>query len=1328
LISRILLSLITPNKIFDGLRNPNIEDMGEVEKIKPKDCTRRFLTKKYNSIKELQKDNNSGEIYYDKEYDDTPYYILKKYEDKKKSMVNELFVEFLAENLVQKHDCQPNNAKELAATLILGKKKVNEGEYAIVELRPTLPSNVDESKLTEKEKEEIKIEGDVRLKIQYYRRVKDHWVHDTSIDDNAFLDTQTLFCNVDPTCFKNKQNEQCDSIEQYKQSIQNKREKNVFTNELDNRINMTIEELEKDLDQKLAKSSKNIQNINRLREIQLYKANYLAHELGKQNIAEDIIMSPYAKLFNLILSQNDFVKKQDDIVRFVNDYCREPMVNELQEEPRWFYCKETNVKLVPMTIHDLAIAFVSGNYQEKQDELIRFYGREEDDSIVDKDSGYVIRKKDFSSEEGYDDSGYKITTHGIIEKDVSTVIAEVLSKKSRVFDDEIDQMAYNVFKSVSSNINIPIENIEEFVLRVSLELIRNKEIVLEENSYNIKAEKLLKTKGKTSVPFPIYRNQTLITIVCAVLLVAIQSSIPSMKSRKTFPGCVRSFDGYPLTGIENMDGIKYIACVLDSMSIKQKPWDSIMKLNAKSLQQRIYDILERYLMKRSDIVDLYTKKREYVLLVPDEMDIPDEHNINKWTDFLPPTVEYSIVKGLTNISGEFKQDLLETIRKGHHDQHQYISVLKYKVKMFGLGIIETIHRTVKQKDLLRLTAAKVPFLENACCNEANKPVNPWDYFVDTDPLLLNYLQSSKSCIALLKDVKELSKAPILYHPNFTGIVYPSIPVGHLESTIYAAFIHYCKFDRPNPVPEELRSICGEKPADYNAWWSLEEKIEFLKRHGKRYSVEDLYHLMNIVEKRNIISIKESPEITEISMLKDLLINMDMHDSSLIEYPLRKLLNEVIESYVPKKMMKENLGDLREKSKEVYRLRKYLSTTNDKLVSEITKFMNSFGKSIENNEKIELTQFLLNINVWNSDTKMIDSGLYYDEKLYIITNFIKTSIEHMTSIYPNIIMNNVETKKISREWGNQWGLSSFHKTDINRYIAEYFDGFHKFKNDLAMNRLFSDLRTKVIDLVAFVKHIPVETSVVKDREVYFSLFDKQTTYLLFTYCWYSIIHEYIQCANDENMVHVDIQEIKKDKREQIRDLENPSNFIESNLDNDEDEMIQMEIRQGDIIELKQRVCSLLYLFLKIEMKNKTILDKPYNEISRRIRRAKEEEKKTITDYLGKMEKDQLKVEEMIKKFKLGRWNIGTQKGVFVYDKDIYDLERENSLLRFAQDLEVNNVVDNQVAYDAEDLERYENDAVDEFYDEEANGIDHFGVDYNDQGYYDDEVEEDFSDDS
>jgi hypothetical protein len=220
--------------------------------------------------------------------------------------------------------------------------------------------------------------------------------------------------------------------------------------------------------------------------------------------------------------------------------------------------------------------------------------------------------------------------------------------------------------------------------------------------------------------------------------------------------------------------------------------------------------------------------------------------------------------------------------------------------------------------------------------------------------------------------------------------------------------------------------------------------------------------------------------------------------------------------------------------------------------------------------------------------------------------------------------------------------------------------------------------------------------------------------------------------------MDIQEMKRNKRNDIRESQNTSNYIASVIpDEDADqsdantELIQMEIRRADTRELKDRVCNLLYTFLNIEMKNKKVLDRSYNEISRRVRRSKEEEKKTITDYLENMEKDERKVEDMIKNFKLGRWNVGTQKGVFMYDKGTYDQEREANLLRFAQDLEGNVHGEgdfNEETYDVEDLERYDNQQVDEFYDYEENAIAHFGVDYMDEGYYGDEVEEDFSDDS
>ena len=138
------------------------------------------------------------------------------------------------------------------------------------------------------------------------------------------------------------------------------------------------------------------------------------------------------------------------------------------------------------------------------------------------------------------------------------------------------------------------------------------------------------------------------------------------------------------------------------------------------------------------------------------LSIPAEHNIQKWKDFLPPIVEFSVTKGLTNVTNDFKNDLLETLRKGHKDQNDHIHVLNHKVKSFSFGIIENINRIVHQKNLLLHTASRVPFLQNACCNEAGKSSNPIAYFASDEPLILNYIQSAKSCIALLKDIKELS--------------------------------------------------------------------------------------------------------------------------------------------------------------------------------------------------------------------------------------------------------------------------------------------------------------------------------------------------------------------------------------------------------------------------------------------------------------------------------------------------------------------------------------------------------------------------------------------
>ena len=65
------------------------------------------------------------------------------------------------------------------------------------------------------------------------------------------------------------------------------------------------------------------------------------------------------------------------------------------------------------------------------------------------------------------------------------------------------------------------------------------------------------------------------------------------------------------------------------------------------------------------------------------------------------------------------------------------------------------------------------------------------------------------------------------------------------------------------------------------------------------------------------------------------------------------------------------------------------------------------------------------------------------------------------------------------------------------------------------------------------------------------------------------------------------------------------------------------------ELKSRICSLLVEFIKVEIENKNVIDMPYEEIIKKVNRSKEREKKSIIDYLGKMSREERKVEELFK---------------------------------------------------------------------------------------------------
>jgi hypothetical protein len=1335
LLKSLLVDLATPDNLMNLLSKPNVDEMSDVEKIKPGDCVRRYLSKQYGSLKELQKDNHKDDVYYDKQFDDTPYDILKKYKEEQKKMLADEFIEYLAENLVQKHDCPPALSKDLAKTLIHGKKEVNNGDYAILEIKPVLPASVDVSTLSKKEQEEIENEADVRKKIEYYRRIKDVWTHDKEISEEAFIDTNTLFCNISSSCYKNTKNNICETLNQTEDRLK-KQTREKLLGEFDKRYVVSVEELEKTLEYDIEFYRKRLIKLQILNDIQRHKANNLAFELGKLSNTEEIITSPYLKLRDLILSQEDFTKKQYDIVRFVDKFCRDPMIDHLSESPYWKYCIETNTKLIPSFLYKLAFTFITGgDYALAQIELCKEIGGDDDgDSIYDKHSGFSIRKIDYSTEEGYDEAGFRVKTHDIMEKDLGAMMIEQLTKKQdKVFENEKTEMIYNIYKTVCMNIDIDSNILEEFVLSKTNEIM-NKAIKTEEK-YREESELKEKNTGKPLEPFTEYYNKMIILITGAVILVGFQTAIPSFQNRKTFPGCVRSFNGYPLAGIEDMTSLKYMACVLDGSSkSKTNPWKSMKQLNPNTIVERMKVILEKSILKRTDIIELYLKKKEYLLLNPDII-LNDEHSIQKWVHFLPPVVDYSIVKTTNNVSADFHKEFVNLLQEGKIIQHQNYNIIKSKSAQYGYAIIESINKIVKSKDEILMTSGLKPFMENACCNESNM-VNPIRYFAKDNDNINVYLTTASKLGLVIKNVKDISRPFLFYHEGFTGIKYPAIPLGHLEENIYAAFIHYCNYDRNLPVPEKLKSLCSEKPPGYQSTWTIQEKTEFLKKNGKRYTVENLHQLMTIIAEQNVVHTSKPIVFTKVDILKDVLQNLDLQNTHIIDLSLRELLRGVLSTHDPTKMVHEATAELNN-------LKDHLYEQNNLLRETILQFLKKHGsKILKTNDLEKILNYISTIHSWLNSKEI---KTYTDEEIYSFSQYIKNVIYSLTTVYPTMILNkhSIATHQIPFHWG-------FSKNDMEYILSmqdSYYSNMGTLHNDEVLNRLLLKISSNLENLQLFAKNIPIISPLEKDNIEYYSLFDKYTTISLFIHCFYVAINEYINLSKDNLLLVADNEQNKQTRRENIREekydvvnsaVENitDESFIEYN-----DELQEMTLERLDITDLSERVCKLLTIFLQIEDKNKKVINFSYDNIMHYVSRDKKKEKDKIVKFFGNMSEEERKVEDLMKNYRIGRWNVGQQKSLVKYNKKTNEREIDEAVEFLNQDIDeggnvmtelmgdlywlkknpMNEISSNTIGKNVNELEQEEQQEYNEEANAEGYDITELGEDYEDGDYYNEDDE-------
>ena len=1170
--------------------------------IKPvnKECSTRVLSKKYLSIEELTEDNGKA-INYDKHYDKTYYDVIDEYKVELDAIPEQGFkIAHLQSKISESTGMSSDDAKLEAEAMILRYRPVKEDDYAILVVSED--------------------------QVFYYKRKDNTWIRDESIPESTMADTNSLFCNLDDKCISVK--DDCVSLPTASIDIQKDTAKQMIE-EFSERLKSGSEAMDEKRIAAASNASSRLAPLMQLFTRDFMKDDTIKFELGasaKEVVAEK---SPYADVLSLILSQSDFVKRQNDVTRFVSYYTRPA---NPEEDQWWLYCNVSNVKLLPTFVSRLADVFVnSGNYFLELQKVAAKQGVEGGDgeAIVDKYSGWIITRIDFSTDEGFTEDGFVMRSREAMEADLGNAIAQAPDEKIETFGDPESEKIARVIRALSRYMGLNTTVLEDFVISQTAKLLAKSMPAREDYDAVIRAAEARGKKKKLD-PYDIAYDQTLILITMSFLLIGVQTSIPSLRTRKTYPGCIKSFSGYPVLGNGDDSGLEYIACVADGIKSSIAPWNSIKKLSRPKVMSKMKAFIDKFIMPTDVVQERIVAKAEYDAINQEEY-IPAEHDITNWINFLPPLKPVNV--NALPPSKEFQEQFVTDIKRGMKDQFEKINALRSKIIYLALSIENAVQKVVTKNiaehQAILSNANRVPFLENACCNETND--GTFKYFAEKENSINIDNNIVRDIRAVLDDVGAMTRASILFDPTDTRIEFPNLPPEFDEETIYRAFIVYCKYNSEFPVSDELRAICMEKPDDFNIADSIQDKIKKLKRDGRNFDNETLARLMSIINKKNIVHLDlKSLVLSNIQRIRDRLSSVNDTEANVLPQQFINGMLDVIDRF--------GIGDLPadRDTDEVRSMKNYLQTINNQMQVTVSDFVR---RNTNSQIHRKFAECLTTITEFRPDPLSPDSTIFQ------MAGYAKSVSWLIARVFPNIIINNVA-------YGNVkvpacWNLSEKHQQDIRAQAREHYGPLSKFYDDYQIKALLEVFQFEGRQLWAIADDTMYIAPVNTAAGMVQSVFDDKMVKYLFKF--------YILNAFINMMELVDREDFYDDK------LERPSNpLLREQVDvvmGQDGRAPMLEIMSGEKKVMSEKVAGVMAAFLSVACQDKKAIDLNYDDLMEKVTRSKEKEKDQIVEFLTELTDEEREIENMFKNHRIGRWSVGMQKGFRVYEGDTYDNERQ-----------------------------------------------------------------------
>jgi hypothetical protein len=1152
--------------------SPSVEDATDTS------CQTRVLSKQYTTKEDMLKDNQQT-IRYDTKYDKTYYDILKDYTSKLEVTEDPSEKQRILSHLLREHtNMTEENAMREAEAMILGYRPVKEGDYAVW------------------------IDDTVGTKYYYYIRQNNIWVRDETIPDDINADTNSMFCDVSSKCISVQ--DKCKTISSTKLDLQRNALK-ITLKEFEDSVIPTLDEMQTFLNQATMKAQSRLVHLQRIHSMNTLRYDQKMYEYGldAKEVEEDL--SPYSNVLQLILSQSDFVKRQHDITKFVTHYTRPSME---PESPWWLYCVVTGVKLLPTFISNLSNVFVNGeDYFDALQRVASLQGTlgGDGEAIVDKYSGWVITYIDFNTEEGYTEEGFVIRSREILAADLGQSVIQKPVTNKDTLNPETEKIS-KVGNAICQYIGVNWDTIQSFVVKETSKLLSN------QMPAKIDYEKaVVASKGKKE-SYDVVYDQTLILMTTSYLLIGIQTNTQTtlFNKNKTYPSCVKSFAGYPTYGNGDKSGIEYIACIVNAIKSSVEPWNALKKMNVAKFITKLEAIINTFILPMDRIQDIIRVKLEYDLTQKTQY-IPVSNDILQWNNFLPPLRPVKVVT--QPMTEAYQAQLITDIKKGHVNQFARMDTIRSKIIFLALSIemsIQTIvSKNIKENQAVLLSNQRIPYLENACCNDNHQ--STFAYFNSIDPTIERTNRLIGDLRNALDDISTMSKASILFDTQDTRIHYPDLVSTFDEETMYKAFIQYCN---TVPLDEALRAICMDNSTKFKENSTLQEKISMLKQDGKQYNLGMLHQLLEVINKKNQFTLQTFAfEINPIQKIIDRIMYEQDHDTTLPETFIKHMLDT----------LRADGKDGKDVNRE---LKNYLALTNDLLLASLSDFIRRNSNTKTHTSFMKYITGLLDLNT--------------ETNIYNLISVMKNNIHNMVRVYPNIILNKVKYDNVRIP--ACWNLSEKHQNDLKLQTMEHFKPLHTFYNDPDIEKFMGVFQTETQSVVL----LAMDTMCYEFNKDNVPFFERRTSHLLYKFYLLHVCTQMVTLVSREDLYSSVVQR--------------PSNPLlsASQLGQEEPGDIEplLEMTMGEKQSMSEKMSQLITGFLSIGYKEQTSVHISYEDLMDKVVRSKEKEKDGIVEYLTELTTEEREIENMFKNFRIGRWSVGMQKGYRQYDGDTYDQER------------------------------------------------------------------------